>query len=529
MQAFFVARTPPDHISRTNTIPSRDTITHLALHAAKWNYIGVALRVVIQLIVQIALARLLGPAEFGYFALCFMVVGIGYLLAEMGLSSALIQTGSLTDSDIQRIWTILLTSGLLGAGILAISSEQLALLLGNSEATTYLQFSSIHLFLQIISSVALALLRRALDFKRIQLAQLAGMIIGQVFIGLSLAMVWHTAWAMLLAWLAQLAISWILMFTKVRHRLIPVWPQGSGHLGWFGVRAFTANIANWLIENLDNLLVTRFFGTHSLGFYAVSYNLVRYPTNYLVTTLQSVLFPASAMVRDNHDILCSAYLAALSLVTLITIPIFFSVAILTEPLILVLYGPEWEEAIAIMQPLALAMPLHAITAVSGPILWGMNRVGTESMLQWLTILCFLGAVFIFGLITPAQLAWIVLGIYFIRAFLLVWAVMHVLSLQPDGIAGCFRGPVILGCIAAISSSMVTIFTGTFHPLVQLGLAVTITLLLSFSLFWLATRWVLTPGLAKVLQHFSSRLPGSLVSRIEAIARENKNHADGAMK
>ena len=244
---------------------SRSAIARLALNAAKWNYFGVALRIVIQLLAQIVLARLLGPAEFGYFALCFMVVGVGYVIAEMGLSSALIQSPSLNSSDIQRVWTLLLGSGLLGSALLVAFSEPLALLLGNAEAASYLKFAAAPLFLQTIASVSLALLRKSLDFKRIQLAQLTGMIIGQIFIGFALAAILHTAWAMLLAWFFQLLISWVLMFAKARHMLIPSWPASKNRLSWFGIRALSANIANWLIENLDNLLVARFFGARSFG------------------------------------------------------------------------------------------------------------------------------------------------------------------------------------------------------------------------------------------------------------------------
>lgn len=525
MQISFVAKAPLDPVNRDDATISRNTVAHLALRAAKWNYIGVVFRVVIQLIAQIVLARFLGPAEFGYYALCFMVVGVGYLLAEMGLSSALIQTRSLTSNDIQRVWTLLVISGLLWAGLLAAVAEQLALLLGNPEAAAYLRFAAIPLFLQVIASVALALLRKSLDFKRIQLAQLTGMIVGQVFVGFTLAVILHTAWAMLWAWLVQLLISWILMFTTVRHRLIPAWPQGINHLSWFGARALTTNIANWLIENLDNLLVARFFGARSLGFYAVSYNLVRYPTNHLVTTLQSVLFPTSAAIQNDPSALRAAYLATLSLVAVVTVPVFISAAILAEPLILVLYGQEWKEAIAMMQPLALAMPLHAMTAVSGPLLWGINRVGTESLLQWFTVFCFLGLVIVLGLATPVQLAWVVFGVYLIRAFLLVLAVMRILDLRLGEVIGCFRGPLVLACVAAGSTVLAVAFANAHYALIQIGLAIVIAGSLSFALFWLAPGWVLAPGLARVLRRFSSRFPQSVASRIEAIMRENERRTN----
>jgi len=504
---------------------SRGAIARLALNAAKWNYLGVALRIIIQLIAQIVLARLLGPAEFGYFALCFMVVGVGYVVAEMGLSSALIQNPSLNGSDVQRVWTSLFASGLLGSGLLIAFSEPLALLLGNAEAASYLRFAAVPLFIQTVASVSLALLRKSLDFKRIQFAQVTGMVIGQIFVGFALAAMLHTAWAMLIAWFVQLLISWILMFVKVRHKLTLGWPASKNRLSWFGIRALAANIANWLIENLDNLLVARFFGARSLGLYAVSYNLVRYPTNHLVTTLQAVLFPTSAAVQNDQHALRTAYLASLSLVATVTLPVFATVAIVAEPLILTLYGEEWREAIAIMQPLALAMPLHAITAVSGPLLWGVNRVGTESLLQWLVLLCFLGAVLALDLTSAVQLAWVVFAVYLARACLLAFSVARLLQLRPIEMMVCFRGPLVLSCIAGGSSAAALLLAEAHHPIGKMGLAAGIECLLFLVLFWFAPRWVLAPVLAKVLWRFSSSLPKAFASRIESIAAGGDWHAD----
>jgi O-antigen/teichoic acid export membrane protein len=518
MQISYVPKAPRDPSQGdSQAAVSRGAIARLALNAAKWNYFGVALRIVIQLLAQIVLARLLGPAEFGYFALCFMVVGIGYVISEMGLSSALIQSPSLNDPDIQRVWTLLLASGFLGSGLLFAFAEPLAILLGNAEAESYLKFAAAPLFIQTAASVSLALLRKSLDFKRIQLAQLTGMIIGQIFIGFALAAILHTAWAMLIAWLVQLLISWILMFAKVRHNLIPSWPSSKNRLSWFGIRALSANIANWLIENLDNLLVARLFGARSLGFYAVSYNLVRYPTNHLVTTLQAILFPTSAAVQNDQDALRTAYLASLSLVATVTLPVFICAAIVAEPLVLTLYGGEWRDAIAIMQPLALAMPLHAITAVSGPILWGVNRVGTESLLQWLVLLCFIGAVFTLNLSSAVHLAWVVFAVYLTRAGLLAFSVIRMLQLRMSEVMMCFRGPLVLSGTAGASSAAVMTLAEAHQPLGQIGFAVGIECLLFLVLFWFIPRWVLAPSLAKVLGKFSSSLPQSFTSRIKSVA------------
>jgi O-antigen/teichoic acid export membrane protein len=484
-----------------------------ALHAAKWNYLGVVARVLIQLTAQILLARFVGPAEFGYYTITFMAVGIVYLVAELGLSSALVQTSNLAEADVRAAWSRLLISSAVAAVALITFAGPLANLVGLPEAANYLRVAAIPLIFQLLSSIALALLRKNLDFKRIQLAQVAGMVIGQLGIGLVLAWVLHSAWAILIGWTAQLLIAWVVMYWKVQHRLTPSLAPLRSNMASFGLGAWTANIANWLIENLHMLMAGRLFGASTLGLYSVGSNLVRYPTNHLVATLQSVMFPASAAAQGDPQALKAGYLATLSLITLITVPMFVSTAILAEPLIHLLYGPAWHGAAELMQPLALAMPLHSITAVSGPILWGVGQVRRESGLQWLTVLFFLVLVFATGVLTPVQLSWIVLAVYGLRAGLIAGAVAALLGVRIPQLLALMRGPLILGLVATAVAMCVQRFAGHYSAGVTIGATVFITLAMSFALLWMRPMAIVARPLASAVALLGKRLPTTFLARL----------------
>ncbi len=492
---------------------ARPSLTNRALHAAKWNYLGVLARIVIQLAAQVVLARFVGPNEFGYYSLVFMTVGIAYLLSEFGLSSALIQPRELSASDVRRVWSHLLASSVVAALVLFLSANPISRLLGLPEVADYLKLAVIPLTIQILSSVALALLRKNLDFKRIQMAQVVGMLVGQVGVGFVLAYTLHSALAILIGWTVQLAVAWGIMYWKVRHRVLPTLAPIGRNLSKFGVGAWTANVANWGIENLHTLIAGKLFGATTLGLYSVSSNLVRYPTNHLVTTLQSVMFPASAEAQGDSAALRAAYLAVLSLIALVTVPLFVAVAILAEPLILLLYGPDWKAAAELVQPLALAMPLHSVTAVSGPILWGLGRVSRESTLQWLTIICFVILLYVVGQLTAVKLSWIVLAIYALRACLISGAVTSVLDIAFGKAIAALQGATLLGVVSAIVAAMMLHFFGSTAPGSNIAATAILVLVASVILLWYFPTMILARPLAKAIARIGCQLPPVFLARI----------------
>lgn len=129
-------------------------------------------------------------------------------------------------------------------------------------------------------------------------------------------------------------------------------------------------------------MVGRAFGTQALGAYTVSYNLVRTPTNHLVTSIQQVLFPASARSRGTNADYGLTYLLVVWGVSLVAFPVFLSVAALSGTLVDALYGAKWASATPILLPLAIAMPFHAVMAVGGPMLWGRGEAVRELRVNW---------------------------------------------------------------------------------------------------------------------------------------------------
>jgi len=433
-----------------HSVPGVSTsVLKKGLQAAKWSYLGVAVRIVTQLAAQIALARMLGPESFGLFALAAVIVGIGNLLADMGFGAALTQKEHLTHEDIRLAFTWQVIVGLIVTGILIGTADLTGRLLGDDRVIDVVRAMSFLCLLQAISSVSHGLLKRELDFKTIQIAQIVSYIVGFLLVGVLLAYSGAGVWALAAAWLTQSAVAFLLLYAKTRHAIKPL-ASGLGrrHIARFGGSVLMTNLANWSIENLDNFLIGRLFGAQSLGLYSVAYNLVRAPTNHLVSTLQPILFSASARARNHGHGLRLGYAALLAGVCLVATPIFWGVAVVSDTVVRALYGSAWSQASGLLLPLALAMPVHAVMAVSGPLLWGKGRVMLEFRVQFWVAALLIAAVLLASQISLTAAAWAVLLIYVIRSVWMISTVSRELGLMFLDVWRSLRGGILLGALTA---------------------------------------------------------------------------------
>jgi O-antigen/teichoic acid export membrane protein len=392
-----------------------ESLARRSATALKWSYLGVVARIAMQLVSQIVLARLLGPDAFGIIAAATLVLAISSLVSELGLGAALVQTKELSALNVRAAFTkVLLASSSVALGLYFLASW-ISTLFGNPDIALILRWMLPSFMLQALSVVSLGLLKRKLDFKSIQIAQSSSYFFGFLVVGVGCAILGAGAWSLVAAWTVQNLLSFLVLYTHARHGVAPALRGGSRSMGHFGRRVVLTNMANWVIENIDNVVIGKVFGTQSLGSYSVAYSLVRTPANHAVSSIQQVMFPASARSQNEPKGLAVAYMAAVWGVGLITFPVFIGIAAVSDTVVAALYGAKWNQAALLLLPLALAMPLHAVMALAGPMLWGRGEVGREFKVQALVSLILVAATIAAAMMSPVAVAWAVFAVYLIRA------------------------------------------------------------------------------------------------------------------
>lgn len=458
-----------------------------AIHGAKWNYFGNIARVICQLLIGIALARILGPQAFGLVAIAWIIISLGKLFSDMGLSAALIQKEHITQSDINFTFTAQLALGLLLTSITLIASQDIALFFNREDSTTIIQAISATFAIQSFGQTGTALLTRELKFKSVQSIGLASYLIGYLAIGIPFALNGMGAWSLVSAQLIQSLTNsaGIIIAADTSYR-INFKPQDLNLIN-FGRKVIFANITSWSLINLDSILVGKFFSSLELGLYNRANNLLSSPIGAIVSATQGVLFSSASKLQKDPENLKKIYFSATALIATVVMPICIAAALVSDTVILAIYGEQWKAAAAILTPLSLSLAIQAILCMAGPILMATGNVHHELRAQIFTLIISIPILVFAAQKTTEMVGWGIFTISVIRWLLLTASINKIFKIKFSDLFSSTLLPIVCAILTASAARITDILmapTSTQRPtILALEIAIAaVSLLLSLKIF-----------------------------------------------
>lgn len=458
-----------------------------SISAVFWGAGGTVVRMVLQIGSQVVLARLLGPTEYGVFAIGTLVITFSLFFADVGLAYGLIQKAAVTDRDIRFVFTWQILLGAAVAGLVALAAGPIAAFFGEPRAQEVVRVLSLLCLVNALAAPAMNLLKRDLNYRALQLGQIASYFIGFVLVGIPLALSGHAVWSLVAAWSVQALLAGLFAYAQVRHSLKPLfWYEDARSQGAYGGVVFATNLMNWFIGNIDRTVVGRVLPSRDMGLYSQTYNLLYSPSASLLGVVQPVFFSAAsrAAERDAHGESRRAFLALLGGVALLVMPIFAATAALAEPFVLTVYGAKWHDAAAVCAPLALAMPLFLMFGLCTPLLWTSGRPSDELRSQWPIALAWaLGCIWAaqYGVVA---VAWAALVFFLLRLVLVLRVTAQRTALKPVELWVALRGGVLLSAACAVALLLLDHVLRGWSAPQRLGVGVVTGLPLAFALLYL---------------------------------------------
>jgi len=422
--------------------------------AAAWGYFGLLGRIVIQLGSQVALARLVGPEEYGAFAVGAIVVGVANFVADGGIGAAIVQRKITNRDELEFISTLQVITGAATFAVIWIASPILAALFNaNSKAVEIIRLLGLVCLATSLGSVSQNILRKNLDFRRIQISQLVGMTIGYIVVGLPIAYLGGGVWSLGLAWVAQSIATTALLFNYTRPPVgIRFWCDNGRAIAWFGVSALVSNLSTWLGTGVDKMVVGFRYSPLQLSTYNVASNLIYTAASQLLSTAQQLIFSFSAKDAENRSEELKK-MANLLIETgvLIFFPFMICIAISAEVIVLTLYGSSWIDAANVLSPAALTMAFYGISGLLTPLLWSTGSVSSDAKMQFVGVLLVGTAASIAATQKdPSAVAWAVLPCVALKTIWTIRMVKQSMQLKTRTIVRSFYGggmaSIILGAI-----------------------------------------------------------------------------------
>ena len=133
--------------------------------ATRWTTVASLCRVLVQLLQTALLARLLLPADFGLIAMAGVALGIAAMLADLGLSSALMHFSTPDHPTFSTLYWLNLGLGCFLALLFALLSWPLAYMYGHLELLPVFAWLSLSLPLSALGQPFRVLAEKNLNFK----------------------------------------------------------------------------------------------------------------------------------------------------------------------------------------------------------------------------------------------------------------------------------------------------------------------------------------------------------------------------
>lgn len=361
---------------------SSTPLRSLAERAFKWSALTTGGRFVLQFVAQVVLARLLGPDNYGVYGIGMVVLTFASFLSGNAFSYILMLKDEVDERDVRFAFTWQAIAGLGCAAAVWAAAPALAGFFDDARVEPMAQWMAAAVLLNALAGPCTCLLQRELNFRALGLVQLASYGIGYLGVGVPLALAGWGPQALAAAAVTQAGLALAGCYAVRPHALRPRLRHPLAADVWdTGRTVFSTNVINWLLTNLDRLLIGRMLNAQSVGLYSVAYNIASIPNVLLVGALQPTFLAAGARLQQQPQQLARAWLTLLACVLVLLMPAATVMAMLAGDLVLVLYGPAWAPAGWVMSVLFLCVPAFACWGLSTPVLWNTGRKHLEVRLQ----------------------------------------------------------------------------------------------------------------------------------------------------
>lgn len=328
---------------------------------------------VVTLIVQIVMARLLTPADFGVLAVMLVFVNVGNVIVQSGLNTALIQTPDARPSDYSTVfWMSLAVSLVLYLGIFCCAGA-IADFYAIPSAVAPLRVLVLVLVVNAYNSVQEALVARELAFqKTFRSTVTAAVVSGAVGIGSALA--GAGIWALVLQQLTQQCVKCLVLALQVPwHPRFEFDAARGRELLSFGWKLLASGMLDQLYQGLSDLLIGKVFNTTDLGYVSQGKKYPYYLGLLLDGTIQPVMLSAVAHVQDDKAMVKRLARRALKTSTFLVAPCMLVFALVARPVVLLLLGEDWLPSVPFLQMYCVVYALLPIHTTNLQVLNGVGR------------------------------------------------------------------------------------------------------------------------------------------------------------
>lgn len=331
----------------------------------------------INLIVQVVLARILLPEDFGNLAIVVAVTNYMAIFVQTGFATAIIQKKGIDDLDISTLCFTSLSIAATLYGVLFFLAPTIANAYQKYELVWPLRAIGILLFLNSISSIQTAIYSRSMQFKKIFIRSIVAVPVSGI-VGIFLAIRGFGLWALVVHnILNTLVIVIIMAFDKECWIKIQFSFDRLRRLFPFSFKIIMAGLVSGGGDFFRTIIIGKKYSSEDLAYYDKAYTYSSYLTHIVGLTITSVMLPS--LSREQNDIVRLKQLArkSISMSAFVMFPVLLGVAAVSDNLVYVLLTDKWSAAIPFLTVFCVLRMPSFISSIDRQVYYALGRSGVN--------------------------------------------------------------------------------------------------------------------------------------------------------
>ncbi len=293
-----------------------------------------------------------------------LFITLGAVLENAGFSSALIQRKGGSDEERTAVFYFSLIVSALYTVVFFLCAPLMAKFFNVPELTFIARVYSTTFVFSATCSVYETVLRAELEFKKIMICRVVSGVISSC-LGVSLALNGFGVWSLVyMAISASIFSAAGLFFSSSWRPAKRLDFRPLKKLFGFGSKVFLTTVLDQCASKMNTIIIGRFYTPALLGFYSRSVRLQALVASNLLFSLGPIMFSGFAHIQDDPERFKASFVRSLRLLSAINIPLFVGMAIIARPLILLVYGSQWEPSVVYFQILCVGSIFIPIALVN---------------------------------------------------------------------------------------------------------------------------------------------------------------------
>ena len=421
--------------------------------------------------VTIVVMRILDPTDYGLLAMATVLTGFAGLFASLGLGGAVVHAREIDTATLRGVFGMVIAMNCGLFVVVYFTAPAVAIFFGEDRLTAIIRVIAIQFLVGVIGVIPDSMLARELEFKRRALLELSASIVGAATT-LALALAGWGVWSLVYGSLVGATWSAVgLNFIRPFFHLPILAFRRLRELFAFGGYVIMSRMLLYTYLQADMVIGGRFLGKEQVGYYSVGMHLASLPVQRISAILNEVAFPAFARIQDERERVARYLLQSIRLLSLLSFPVFWGIAVVAPEFVRVLLGDKWEPAILPLQLLAFLMPVRMIGQLMPPTLQGIGqaKLVARNQLQACVVMVIAFLVGVRYGIIGLSLAWLVAFPLVFLVNLRTW--LPVLGMPANQLLGAMARPAVAaaGMFGAVAAARLVDVPAGAHALTFLVL------------------------------------------------------------